>query len=49
MGQCYLKLKKPRAALRAFQQALAINPDLDHLREAVKALQEALGGEKDGE
>lgn len=49
MGQCYLKLKKPRAALRAFQQALAINPDLDHLREAVKALQEALGGERDGE
>ena len=36
MGQCYLKLKKPRAALRAFRQALEINPSLDHLRDAVR-------------
>ena len=47
MGQCYLKLKKPRAALRAFKQALDINPSLDHLKDAVKALKDALDG--DGE
>lgn len=43
MGQCYLRLKKPRAALRAFRQALEINPNLDNLRETVQALMEALG------
>ena len=43
MGQCYLKLRKPRAALRAFRQALEINPCLDDLWDAVRALQEALG------
>jgi tetratricopeptide (TPR) repeat protein len=43
MGQCYLKLRKPRAALRAFRQALEINPGLDDLQAAVQALQEALG------
>jgi tetratricopeptide (TPR) repeat protein len=47
LGQCYLKLKKPRAALRAFRQALELNPDMSHLRDAVQALQDALGG--DGE
>ena len=50
MGQCLLKLKKPRAALRAFEQALEINPTLDQLRETVAALQEALdNGRRDGE
>jgi tetratricopeptide (TPR) repeat protein len=39
MGQCYLKLNRPRSALRAFRQALAINPDLD-LHDAVRALEE---------
>lgn len=43
MGQCLLKLNRPRAALRAFRQALAINPDLD-LHNTVRAL-EALGDE----
>jgi tetratricopeptide (TPR) repeat protein len=43
MGQCYLKLNRPKAALRAFRQALDINPDLD-LHDTVRAL-EALGGE----
>ncbi len=42
MAQCYLKLKKPRAALRAFRTALDLNPTLDNLRETVQALQEAL-------
>lgn len=39
MGQCHLKLNRPRAALRAFRQALAINPDLD-LHDTVRALEE---------
>ncbi len=43
MGQCLLKLNRPRAALRVFRQALEINPGLD-LREIVREL-EALGGE----
>ncbi|AMV30340.1 Tetratricopeptide repeat protein [Gemmata sp. SH-PL17] len=41
MGQCHLKLNRPRAALRAFRQALEINPNLD-LHETVRAL-ESLG------
>jgi tetratricopeptide (TPR) repeat protein len=39
MGQCLLKLNKPRAALRAFRRALEINPDLD-LYDTVRALEE---------
>ena len=45
MGQCYLKLKKHRAALRAFRQALDINPTLEHLHETIQALREALDSE----
>lgn len=45
MGQCFLRMKKPKAALRAFRQALAINPDLDSVREAVTALKAAFGDE----
>jgi tetratricopeptide (TPR) repeat protein len=41
MGQCFLKLRKPRAALRAFRQALQINPNLDHLHDTIRALEEA--------
>lgn len=43
MGQCFLRLKKPRAALRAFRTALDINPDLDSVREAVDALSAVFG------
>jgi len=43
LGQCHMKLNRPRAALRAFRRALAINPDLD-LHDTVRAL-EALDGE----
>jgi tetratricopeptide (TPR) repeat protein len=50
MGQCYLKMKKPRAALRAFRQALDLNPTLDHLHDTIRTLQEALdNGTRDGE
>lgn len=42
LGQCYLRMNKPRAALRAFERALEINPHLIELEYAVQALHEAL-------
>ena len=45
MGQCYLRMHKPRAALRAFAQAVEINPDLTHLRDVMAALRDTWGGE----
>src|SRR5206468_12941874 len=45
MGQCFLKMKKRRAALRAFRQAVDINPTFDHLHDTIRALEEALGKE----
>jgi tetratricopeptide (TPR) repeat protein len=45
MGQCYLKLRKPKAALRAFQSALRINPNLEGVEETIRALEEVLGEE----
>jgi tetratricopeptide (TPR) repeat protein len=41
LGQCLLKQKKPRAALRAFRQALDINPTLDHLTDTIRTLEQA--------
>ncbi len=50
MGQCFLKLKKPRAALRAFRQALEINPTLEHLHDTIRSLEEATdSGGRDSE
>lgn len=43
MAQCFLKLNKPRAALRSFRTALAINPNLDDVEAAVRALEKVLG------
>lgn len=43
LGQCLTKLSKPRAAIRAYRQALAINPALGHLNEAIQALERSLG------
>jgi tetratricopeptide (TPR) repeat protein len=45
LGQCYMKLRRPRAALQAFRKALAVNPDLDGVQDAVRNLEESLGGE----
>lgn len=45
MGQCYVRMLKPRAALRAFEQALGLNPTLDHLHDVLAALRDTLGGE----
>lgn len=43
MAQCYLKLNKPRAALRSFRAALAINPNLDDVEETIRAIEDVLG------
>jgi tetratricopeptide (TPR) repeat protein len=48
MAQCFLKLNRPRAALRAFRNALEINPNLDDVDAAVKALEEMLGENAEG-
>jgi tetratricopeptide (TPR) repeat protein len=42
LGQCLAKLGKTRAAIRAFQSALEINPALEHLRETILALERSL-------
>jgi tetratricopeptide (TPR) repeat protein len=44
MGQCYLKLRKPKAALRAFRQALETNPTLTHLSDTIESLERSVGG-----
>lgn len=43
MGQCFLQLRKPRAALKAFRRALEIHPHLDGVAETVRKLERALG------
>lgn len=45
MAQCYLKLNKHRAALKAFRTALRIRPDLDGVDQIVRSLEELLGEE----
>jgi tetratricopeptide (TPR) repeat protein len=45
LGQCYLRLRKHRAALRAFRAAVRINPQLDGIAQMVRALEKALGEE----
>lgn len=45
LGQCYLRQKKPRAALRAFRRALRLNPNLESVRETIESLERMLGEE----
>jgi tetratricopeptide (TPR) repeat protein len=45
MAQCYMKVRKPRAALRAFRHALRIHPDLEGVEATIRALEDALGGD----
>ena len=42
MGQSYLRLRKPRAALRAFRQAMEINPSAENVRDTIRGLEKAL-------
>ncbi len=45
MGQCFLQLRKHKAALKAFRNALRINPHLDGIAETIRTLENALGEE----
>lgn len=45
MGQCFMKQKKLRAALRCYRRANRINPNLDGVRETIASLEKMLGGE----
>lgn len=45
MGQCYMKLRRYRAALRSFRRARRINPNLQGVREAIDSLERMLGEE----
>jgi tetratricopeptide (TPR) repeat protein len=45
MGQCYMRQKKLRAALRVFRRAHRINPNLDSVRDAILSLERMLGEE----
>ncbi|MFO0877943.1 MAG: tetratricopeptide repeat protein [Gemmataceae bacterium] len=45
LGQCHLRLRKHRSALRAFRAALRIFPYLDGVAETVRALENTLGEE----
>lgn len=45
MGQCFMKLRRFRAALRSFRRARRINPNLEGVREAISSLERMLGEE----
>ena len=45
LGQCYMQMRKHRAALRAFRAALRLNPYMDGVAETIRALENALGEE----
>ena len=45
MGRCYMKVGKHRAALKAFRNALRLNPGLEDVEEMIRALESALGEE----
>ena len=44
LGQCFLKLRKPRSAVRCFRQAVETNPTLDHLHETIATVEKSLDG-----
>jgi len=45
LAQCYMKLKKHRAALRAFRRTYNINPNVDGVPQAIQSLEKLLGEE----
>jgi tetratricopeptide (TPR) repeat protein len=45
LGQCYLQLRKHRAALKTFRAAVRLNPNLDSIVDTIKALESVLGEE----
>jgi len=46
IGRCLMKMRKPRAALRAFRKALNIYPDLEDVAESIRTLEERLGDDR---
>jgi len=44
LGQIYLALDRKAAALKSFEAALAINPNLESLRATVESLRKEIGG-----
>lgn len=48
MGQCFMKQRKFRAALRIYRRANRINPNLESVREAIQSLERMLGEEGRG-
>jgi tetratricopeptide (TPR) repeat protein len=45
MGQCFMKQKKLRAALRTYRRANRINPRLEGVRDVIESLERMLGEE----
>jgi tetratricopeptide (TPR) repeat protein len=45
IGRCFMEIGKHRSALKAFRQALRINPGLEDIEEAVRTLESTLGEE----
>jgi tetratricopeptide (TPR) repeat protein len=45
LGQCFMKQKKLRAALRSFRRAMRINPNLDGVRQTISSIERLLGEE----
>jgi tetratricopeptide (TPR) repeat protein len=45
LAQCYMKLKRPKAALKAFRAALELNPNLEGVEQTIRSLEDALGEE----
>jgi len=45
MGQCFMKQKKLKAALRIYRRASRINPNLHNIRETIESLERMLGEE----
>jgi tetratricopeptide (TPR) repeat protein len=45
IAQCYLQLRKHKAALKAFRSTLRLNPHMEGVAETIRALENALGEE----
>jgi tetratricopeptide (TPR) repeat protein len=45
LGRCYLRLRLPGPALKAFRTAYAINPNLEGVEDAIRDLESVLGGD----
>jgi tetratricopeptide (TPR) repeat protein len=46
LGRCYLRLRRPEPALKAFRTAYKINPNLEGVKDAIRDLESVLGGEE---